>query len=275
MRYKLNENGVTITIFVPYDCDNNCPFCINKKEYADMTGFSVDAIIESFMKLHEIMPNCNVVFTGGEPLANLEDLQIMLDNIPNTHKIFINTTLPVSKKNTEKDIINFLNENQQKITCINISRHLRKYVKEVNDEMLTKLEVPFRINCVLYELFSKSQMIDYVDRFKHYNTYIQFRKDYTKTTVENLFDEEGDYILQTLKSLFPYAGMINKDRFRCGYAFYVNDYKITYHKTLPYSTIANEEEYILTDIIIRQNGVINSDWNEYGHELNLNDLTNR
>ena len=38
--YKTREGGATVTIFVPYDCQNNCPFCINKEEYGDMTGFS-------------------------------------------------------------------------------------------------------------------------------------------------------------------------------------------------------------------------------------------
>ena len=27
--YKTREGGATVTIFVPYDCKNHCPFCIN------------------------------------------------------------------------------------------------------------------------------------------------------------------------------------------------------------------------------------------------------
>ena len=42
--YKTREGGATVTIFVPYDCKNHCPFCINKGEYADMTGFSLEKI---------------------------------------------------------------------------------------------------------------------------------------------------------------------------------------------------------------------------------------
>ena len=44
--YKTRSGGATVTIFVPYDCRNHCPFCINKKEYADCTGFSLDAILD-------------------------------------------------------------------------------------------------------------------------------------------------------------------------------------------------------------------------------------
>ena len=45
--YKTRAGGCTVTVFVPYDCNNNCPFCVNKGEYADMTGFSLDKICES------------------------------------------------------------------------------------------------------------------------------------------------------------------------------------------------------------------------------------
>ena len=77
--YKTREGGATVTVFVPYDCNNHCPFCINKKEYADCTGFSLDAILDSIRTMDAITPRCDFVFTGGEPLANLEALQKMAD----------------------------------------------------------------------------------------------------------------------------------------------------------------------------------------------------
>ena len=77
--YKTRSGGATVTIFVPYDCRNHCPFCINKKEYADCTGFSLDAILDSIRTMDAITPRCDFVFTGGEPLANLEALQKMAD----------------------------------------------------------------------------------------------------------------------------------------------------------------------------------------------------
>ena len=93
--YKTREGGATVTVFVPYDCHNNCPFCINKREYADCSTFSLEKIIESIRTMDAITPYCDFVFTGGEPLADLESLQKMLDVIPPTHKIYINTTFPV------------------------------------------------------------------------------------------------------------------------------------------------------------------------------------
>ena len=93
--YKTREGGATVTIFVPYDCWNHCPFCVNKQEYAHAEGFSVEAILKSIAVMDEITPRCDFVFTGGEPFANLKALQRMLDAIPTTHKVYINTTFPV------------------------------------------------------------------------------------------------------------------------------------------------------------------------------------
>ena len=72
--YKTREGGATVTVFVPYDCGNNCPFCINKREYADCSTFSLEKIIESIRTMDAITPYCDFVFTGGEPLADLDSV---------------------------------------------------------------------------------------------------------------------------------------------------------------------------------------------------------
>ena len=69
--YKTREGGATVTVFVPYDCRNNCPFCINKQEYADMSGFSEEKILRSIETMDAITPRCDFVFTGGAPHAAL------------------------------------------------------------------------------------------------------------------------------------------------------------------------------------------------------------
>ena len=151
--YKTREGGATVTVFVPYDCNNHCPFCINKKEYADCTGFSLDAILESIRTMDAITPRCDFVFTGGEPLANLESLQKMLDVIPTTHKVYINTTFPVQTGfYTAEEMLDFTRRNRDKITCINVSRHLQRYVEESPDEVVAAIATPKRINCVLYKI---------------------------------------------------------------------------------------------------------------------------
>ena len=110
--FKTREGGATVTVFAPYDCGNHCPFCVNKEEYADTSGFSLEKILESIHQIESFTPRCDFVFTGGEPLANLESLQLMLDAVPTTHRVFINTTLPVMNEYSEDEVVDFLNSNK-------------------------------------------------------------------------------------------------------------------------------------------------------------------
>ena len=264
--YKTRAGGATVTVFVPYDCGNHCPFCINKGEYANTEGFSLENICESIRVMDSITPACDFVFTGGEPFADLTALQTMLDCIPTTHKVYINTTLPVSEHQSEEDIVEFTRRNRDKISCINISRHMQRYVVESNDRLLAQLAVPFRINCVLYKNYPADQIAPYLERFRQIpGANIQFRFDYTATTPDNLYDQENDKILADLRKISRYTGL-DGCRMRCGFHFDYKGMELTYHKTLPYSTIVETDPAdgvtydILYDILIKQNGDIHSDW---------------
>ncbi len=262
--YKTRAGGATVTIFVPYDCGNHCPFCINKKEYADMTGFSAEAICDSIRTMDAITPECDFVFTGGEPFADLSALQTMLDAIPATHKVYINTTLPTLNGVTEADILAFAERNRDKITCINVSRHLVKYVKESGDDLIARLPVPVRINCVLFRDYPREQLVPYIRRMQALGRPIQFRFDYTDTTPENLYDREHDRIFHDLCAVARYTGL-DGCRMRCGFHFDFEGLELTYHKTLPYSTIVETGPDgitydILYDILIKQTGELHSDW---------------
>ena len=264
--YKTREGGATVTVFVPYDCKNNCPFCVNKGEYADTTGFSLEKICESIKRMDTITPYCDFVFTGGEPFSDIDSLQVMIDCVPTTHRLFINTTLPVSEHQPEEKILEFAERNKHKISCINVSRHMQRFVVESNDELLAKLPVPFRVNCVLYKHYPKNKLVPYLERFLPIpGANIQFRFDYTATTPENLYDRETDDIYHDLCEIADYKGL-DGCRMRCGFHFDYKGMEMVYHKTLPYSTIfevdpEDGKEYeILYDILIKQNGDIHQDW---------------
>ena len=260
--YKTREGGATVTVFVPYDCGNHCPFCINKQEYDNMEGFSVEKICESIDTLHAITPHCDFVFTGGEPFANPDALQKMLDHVPEGHRLFINTTIPVMQLASEESILNCIWNNRHKITCLNVSRHMKHYVQECPDETLAKIRamgVNIRINCVLYKNYPTDNLPEFMDRFAALGLPIQFRFDYTETTMDNLYVEEGDKILADLMRLCTFK-YLDGCRMRCGYCFDHNGQTITYHKTLQISTVTEDGYDILYDVIVKQNGDIHSDW---------------
>ncbi len=68
-----------------------------------------------------------------------------------------------------------------------------------------------------------------------------------------------------LKKVARYTGL-DGCRMRCGFHFDYKGMELTYHKTLPYSTIVETDPVsgvtydILYDILIKQNGDIHSDW---------------
>lgn len=269
--YKTRIGGATVTIFVPYDCTNHCPFCINKEEYAHSEGFSLEHICQSIRQMNALTPRCDVVFTGGEPFADLAALQKMLDEVPSSHNIYINTTLPVTPRQPKGELLSFLNRNRQKISCLNISRHLRRYVVESNDDLLACLPVPLRINCVLYQDYPSEKLVPFLNRFRPIpGVSVQFRCDYTATTPETLY--ERDHIVQKLQQVAEFIGL-EGCRMRCGFHFVYRGMPLAYHKTLPYSTIRETDPVsgitydVLYDIVIKQTGAIHSDWT--GVSLNL------
>ena len=53
----------------------------------------------------------------------------------------------------------------------------------------------------------------------------------------------------------------------------LNGKAFTWHLTCDYSKIKKDEETIIMDVIINQNGEIMDDWNEYGQPLDLDNYT--
>ena len=288
MNYCLQyKNGATVTIFAPYDCGNKCPFCVNKKEYQADATFDIDEVLDSIKKMDAITPNCDFVITGGEPFADLKSLDKILSLISginavhncigNTgHKVFINTTLPIGKYQ-EMEIIDFINMHSKVITGLNVSRHIRKYVEECDDKIFYYINVPVRINCVLYEEKDATKITRLIDRFSHFDCVsgFQIREDYTGTTVDNLYELEENSCfakcVETLNSkqqLFSYFenNLIFGNDFRWNCRLAEN---ISYHRTLPYSCIIKTKGKEINDIIINPRGVILDDWNDYGQELDL------
>ena len=77
-------------------------------------------------------------------------------------------------------------------------------------------------------------------------------------------DRENDKIYQHLCEISRYTGL-DGCRMRNGFHFDYKGMELTYHKTLPYSTIVETDENgvtydILYDILIKQTGEIHSDW---------------
>ena len=265
--------GTTATIYAPYNCTNNCPFCVNKREY-ESKCFNMDGIIESITLLSIADNTRDFVITGGEPLADLNSLQKILDTIYElnqngaTHKVFINTTLPIIEG--AETIINFLNSNSNKITGINVSRHLKPYISHyMKLEDIYKIKSSIRINCVLYQDDIEG-LADYLEEYKDFN--IQFREDYNFITKENLFNFDTE-LFKSVKEIIKAKinkelTINNKNNFRWNASVDKDNGKfISYHRTMPYSAEVINGTKIIGDLIIDTDGTVYDDWNEYGEKI--------
>jgi hypothetical protein len=236
------------------------------------------------VKIDEITPNCDYVFSGGEPFANLESLKVLLNVVRNlnkngsNHKLFINTTFPAFPGN-ELSMIYVCMLYKDVITGLNISRHLRKYVKECPDmiiDLLRKLGFSIRINTVVYNNSDLVNLPSHLERFKDYS--IQIREDYTKCKIESLHDyyEEDGLLQNTLAAMnleFDENSFLFRNDFRWNYILKQKDNgeKITLHRTLPYSTIKTGDNEEINDIIIEPTGMVLTDWNDYGHPIDYDE----
>ena len=79
-RLVLGRIDTALTIHVPFDCPNNCVFCINKKYYSNK-NISAPKVIESIKDITNRVPLGDVVISGGEPTANVKLLETIIRSI--------------------------------------------------------------------------------------------------------------------------------------------------------------------------------------------------
>ncbi len=273
--YVPGRNNLAVTIFVPYDCPNNCPFCTSKSDYKDTSNFSLKKILKAIPKVANFDLIKDIVITGGEPFADLKQLQKILNECSKYGKnIYINTTLPVRSKEEATKIYRFICKNEQIINGLNISRHMCLKTNYEDDELIKKIYkntiVKLRINSVLLnvtaELKRVSDFIKYYSKFVHS---INFRGDYTK--VKNQDDLRGldEPILNILFNLSYLYYISSGGCLVCNNNDFItnNDVLVSYHRGYEHSLVKKGRYLILNDIIIKQDGKILSDWD--GEELNL------
>lgn len=267
IKYIVGRSNLAVTIFVPYDCPNHCPFCTSKTEYSNTANFSLTGILESVEKVASLSSVKDIVITGGEPFANLEILQKIIDKCAAFKKnLFINTTLPVKTDEEAEKIFELIYRNQNIIKGLNISRHIGFKTKLEDDRLIRAIyngtHIKLRINSVLLNpSITKDKVKNFISCYECFINSISFRADYTKIKDQN--DLRGlDYPL--LNILF---NMTDLEYLSSGGCLVCNnnDFKkgriyISLHRGYEHSLVIAGNNYIINDIIIKQDGSILMDW---------------
>ena len=256
MKYISGRNNLACTIFVPFDCNNNCPFCTSKGMYKTMHDkFNLEKILE-YIDLINYNPFIKeYVLTGGEPCANLE----LLKTIVNACKkpIYINTTMPLTP--FVGDTIQFINE-CDKIKGISVSRHMSVTFKNVASPLLlSNIKKPIRINVVMTKNFNMYEFGVFVDYYSDYFKFINLRADYTK--IDNKTLKNTDDVCLYLLDKHTYHG--NTSCLVCNTDYFETNKHVTiaYHRGLQYSSVKLLTKTFINDVIITPDGEIHHDWN--------------
>lgn len=259
MEYVAGRTNLACTIFVPFDCDNNCPFCTSKWMYRESgLEMNIHKIIETIQHVNESPIISEFVITGGEPTANLVLLKRIVDACKK--KIYINTTLP--KKNLD-ETIDYI-DNEDKIYGINISRqfgkfnNLYKYVASPED--IFKIKTFVRIN-----VMRTKDWVENLDQFMNTwitkpNIILNLREDYRYITKENL--KVRNEVVDYLANRFVYVG--GDGCMVCNGETFVNpetEQYIHYHRGIEHSCIRYKDKTYINDVIIRPDGKAFDDWN--------------
>ena len=258
MKYIIGRNNFALTIFIPQDCNNNCPFCTSKENYEKQQA-SLPAVIESIRALSEYnIKFHDIVITGGEPFADLTTLNTVLNTVAMSLKfknIYINTTLPSRNIN---QTIQYINSNKL-ITGINISRHLFYYFYEIvaSDTEIELIKKPKHINCVLFgDSVEASALLEFANRYKSLGQ-VTFRMDYTKINQSNLHSTDVP-VFKALDDLFGFEYSTNCHVCHTD----VFGSNVVLHRGIEHSSIQFSKALEINDLIMRQDGTIYYDWGD-------------
>ena len=265
------RNNLALTVFVPFDCKNNCPFCTSKEMYSTKGNarLSLASVRYQMKRVFDDYnyPIKDVVFTGGEPTWRLDDLAKLVDVVPSKYNVYINTTLP---RDRGPKFLSFVNDTK-KIKGINVSRHCASYEEDSEflndvapDELMERFQKPVRINCVVNGRESPDIITPVIERWSiRQNVELCFRRDYTKITPEELHNPYEPFMVHLSEMGFQFSGHTQCNV--CDTTRFERDgFTVIYHKGLEHSSIYHLDSASLevNDLIILPDGRLTYDWSE-------------
>ena len=271
MNFIIGRNNLALTIFVPFDCSNNCYFCTSKASYRTNPPNLEkvkEAIVDFFTNYR--FPITDVVFTGGEPMENIPVLKDLIDLIPSDKNVFINTSF------INKNTIEFCNlvNNEDKIKGISISRHCTTYEEDYKllrnicpDDFVTLFTKPVKINCVVGNLIKEERISKIVERWRKLRVLLSFRKDFTTVKTDLELHNPYDYVPRELIRL----GYKYDNHTQCNVCdttrFWNGSSLIQYHKGFEHTALEKDGMLEINDLIIFQDGRFAYDWSGCKEEV--------
>ncbi len=269
-KFIVGRSNLACTVFVPWDCRMNCPFCNTKQEYATLQDISFNNVMNGINFVANSQPYKRKdikewVITGGEPLDYLGSLGKLLINMPHDRPIYINTMMPTPIDDTNKrKLLSIL----KYVHGISVSRHFGNGFDDKGIEWLNDRGFSVRVNCVIESSDCssvenlKKKISEHVSRYEDICDSLNLRADYTG--IKNAEDLRGlgDIVVAALCELYPYKGDWGCDVCNDNLFHTEHNFPIHYHRGYESTLIRlPNEQYIINDVIVKPNGNILLDWN--------------
>lgn len=252
MNYTIGRDNLAITVHVPTPCKNSCKFCNIKDIYKD--GVNCFNLLTSCKKLADTTVK-EVVISGGEPMNDIVTLISILE-IFKYKDVYINTCLLKENFNQFVTVVN----GYDNVKGINVSRHGNSYEDDVDilnniasDVEMLDIKKPVRINCVIQDSTDFDTILD-----RYVTQDICFRADYRNITTENLHTLNG--IPKALLNMKMQS--INRCNVCQTITFSDTTNKVMFHKGLEKTSIENDGNIKVNDIIVYPDGTICYDWDK-------------
>lgn len=276
-KYVRGRSNLAATVYVPWDCPNNCPFCSSKEEYKN--GVNANRIIEELGAISRSNIE-EVVFTGGEPSARPLMLSKFVSMVP-SKRVFVNTTL---LDNTVYDFVYYINR-LDNVEGVNISRHGRDEDEDgllgtAPDDWVARICKPVHVNVVAPEIKHIPAIIDRWAKVaeKRWRLGLQrpgsemticIREDYTKMTVDKLHDPYEDPYIKRMADTpgFEYYGhtscnVCDTVSFMSNVEVYPRRLYVNVHRGVEKTAIQFGNAIEVNDIVLFPDGTLCYDWDK-------------
>lgn len=260
LKYYKGRDNLACTIFVPFACGNNCPFCTSKDMYKDYK-YS-ESYLNEIIKWIRILNNSDTVsefvLTGGEPLFNLEITRLLVSEMKKP--VYINTTFPV----VQGKLVDNLEFLSNEVTGVNVSRHMGTLynVAVVSNEVVKEIKNYVRINSLITTesvFLVPDEIIKFIDYWADDYRMVNFRADYRKIKPNSLKNRDhiSAFLLEHYKYEYANGCLV------CNSEFYSDEKNkvICYHRGLESSCVTVGGRCYVNDIIIDIKGNVYNDWN--------------
>ena len=259
MEFVIGRDNLACTVFVPWDCRNNCPFCTSKSMYKDLKNADINTICDRIRELNYHPDIKEFVITGGEPLDDIYSLKSIIDSISPDKPVYINTTFPSYESSDYLfKVVDYINS-EAKIKGLNISRHMSFDFKGVASPLLlATIKKPIRINTVISNgKFDIDEFERFVHKWGSRNRMINLRSDYRETTLDSL--KSRDSVEEALLTKYSFRG-IGSCLVCYTESFEAPNCTIQYHRGLEKSSVQFGDKVYVGDVIIFPDGELCYDW---------------